>query len=139
MAQTEKNLLAMQVTWVLSLDGEDPWRRKWQPTPVSLPGEFHGQRSLVGYSPRDRKESDTTERRHVTHFILYHWRRKWQPTPVFSPGKSHGQRSLAGHGSWGRRELDTADVTKHPCTPSSYRSYFLAYINFLFSNELLAR
>ena len=31
--------------------GRPPWRRKWQPTPVFLPGEFHGQRSLVGYSP----------------------------------------------------------------------------------------
>ena len=30
------------------------WRRKWQPTPVFLPGESHGWRSLVGYSPRDR-------------------------------------------------------------------------------------
>ena len=38
-----------------------PWRRKWQPTPVFLPGEFHGQRSLVGYSPRGCKGSDTTE------------------------------------------------------------------------------
>ena len=38
-----------------------PWRRKWQPTPVFLPGEFHGQRSLVGYSPWGCKESDTTE------------------------------------------------------------------------------
>ena len=39
-----------------------PWRREWQPTPVFLPGEFHGQRSLMGYSPWDCKESDTTER-----------------------------------------------------------------------------
>ena len=38
-----------------------PWRRKWQPTPIFLPGEFHGQRSLVGYSPWGRKESDTTD------------------------------------------------------------------------------
>ena len=38
------------------------WRRKWQPTPVFLPGEFHGQRSLVGCSPWGHKESDTTER-----------------------------------------------------------------------------
>ena len=37
------------------------WRRKWQPTPVFLPGESHGQRSLAGCSPRGRKESDTTE------------------------------------------------------------------------------
>ena len=42
------------------------WRRKWQPTPVFLPGESHGQRSLVGYSPRGRKESDTTEWLHFT-------------------------------------------------------------------------
>ena len=39
-----------------------PWRRKWQPTLVFWPGEFHGQRSLVGSSPWGRKESDTTER-----------------------------------------------------------------------------
>ena len=38
--------------------GRIPWRRKWQPTPVFLPGEFHGQRSLVGYSPWSHKESD---------------------------------------------------------------------------------
>ena len=38
-----------------------PWRRKWQPTPIYLPGKSHGQRSLVGYSPWGSKESDTTE------------------------------------------------------------------------------
>ena len=37
------------------------WRRKWQPTPVFLAGEFHGQRSLVGYGPWGHKELDTTE------------------------------------------------------------------------------
>ena len=46
---------------VQSLGLEDPWRRKWQPTPVFVPGEFHRQRALVGYSPRGCKESDTTE------------------------------------------------------------------------------
>ena len=40
---------------------KSPWRRWWQPTPVSLPGESHGQRSLVGYRPWGRKESDMTE------------------------------------------------------------------------------
>ena len=35
--------------------GKIPWRRKWQPTPVFLPGKYHGQRSLVGYSPWGRK------------------------------------------------------------------------------------
>ena len=41
--------------------GKVPWGRVWQPTPVFLPGESHGQRSLMGYSPWGRKESDTTE------------------------------------------------------------------------------
>ena len=41
--------------------GKIPARRKWQYTPVFLPGESHRRRSLVGYSPWDRKESDTTE------------------------------------------------------------------------------
>ena len=42
--------------------GKIPWRRECQPTPIFLPGEFHGQRSLAGYSPRGYKELDTTER-----------------------------------------------------------------------------
>ena len=46
----------------------DPWRKKWQPTPVFLPGKSHGQRSLVGYTPQGSKELDTTER---LHFHLY--------------------------------------------------------------------
>ena len=41
--------------------GKITWRRKWQPTPVLLPGEFYGQRSLAGYSPWSCKESDTME------------------------------------------------------------------------------
>ena len=40
---------------------EDPWRRKWQPTPAFLPGKSHGQRSLAGYSPQGHKELDTPE------------------------------------------------------------------------------
>ena len=42
--------------------GKTPWRREWQLTPVFLPWEFHGQRSLVSYSPRGCRESDMTER-----------------------------------------------------------------------------
>ena len=44
------------------IPGKIPWRRKWQPTPVLLPEESHGQRSLEGCSPWGHKESDTTER-----------------------------------------------------------------------------
>ena len=53
-----KNLPAMWEIWVRSLHWEDLRRREWQPTPLFLPGEFHGQRSLVGYSPRCCQESD---------------------------------------------------------------------------------
>ena len=79
--------------------GRFPWRSKWQPTPVFLPGESQGQRSLVGYSPRGRKESDTTEQLHF-HFTL--------STLVFLLGEFHAQRSLVGYSPWGCKELDTA-------------------------------
>ena len=51
-----ENLPAMQETQVASWLGNIPWRKEWLPTPVFLPGESHGQRSLVGYSPWGRKE-----------------------------------------------------------------------------------
>ena len=59
-----KNQPAMQETQdmgIRSLHWKIPWR-KWQPTPVSLPGKSHGQRSLAGYSPWGCKELDMTER-----------------------------------------------------------------------------
>ena len=58
-----KNLPAMQEAQVRSLGWirKIPWRKEWQPTPVFLSGEFHGQRSLVGYSPWGCKELDITE------------------------------------------------------------------------------
>ena len=53
-----KNLPPMQETWVRSLGQEDSLEKEMV---VFLPGEFHGQRSLAGYSPWGRKESDKTE------------------------------------------------------------------------------
>ena len=50
--------------------GRFPWRRKWQSTPVLLPGKSHGQRSPVGYSPWGCKESDTTEQLHFHFSVL---------------------------------------------------------------------
>ena len=47
---------ARSLGWV----GKIPWRRKWQPTPVFLPGKSHGQKSLAGYSPKGAKELDMT-------------------------------------------------------------------------------
>ena len=61
MAQKVKNLPQYRRPgfdlWVRKI----PWRREWQTTPVFLPGEFHGQRSLAGYSPWNHEDSDTTE------------------------------------------------------------------------------
>jgi len=47
---------------------EEPWRRKWQSTPVFLPRKFHGERSLMGYSPWGHKELDTIECTHTHTF-----------------------------------------------------------------------
>ena len=61
MTQTVKNLPEVQEIRLNPWVGKIPWRREWLPTPVFLPGEFHGQRSLVGYSPWGLKELDTAE------------------------------------------------------------------------------
>ena len=60
-AQMVKNLLAIQETQVQSLDWGDPLKKKWQPTPVLLPVEFHGQRILAAYSSEYCKKSDMIE------------------------------------------------------------------------------
>ena len=65
-AQRLKHLPAMRKTWFDPWVEKIPWRRKWQPTPVFLPGESHGWRSLMDYSPRGCKESDTTEQFHFS-------------------------------------------------------------------------
>ena len=76
------------------------WRRKWQPTPIFLPGQSHGQRSLTGYSPwgYDLVTVTVTVRG-----------RQWQPTPALLPGKSYGRRILVGCSPWGRKGLDTIE------------------------------
>ena len=58
-----KDLPAKQETQLQSLGwvGKMPWSRKWQPTPVFLPGKSHRQRKLAGYSPWGRRESETIE------------------------------------------------------------------------------
>ena len=72
LVQMVKNLPAMWETWFYPWVGKIPWRRKWQPTPVSLPGKSHGQRSLVGCRPWGHKESGMTER-----LLLIHTGMKW--------------------------------------------------------------
>ena len=65
--EKSSNLIAVQFT-ISEFWGPD--KKQWHPTPVLLPGKFHGQRSLVGCSPWGSEESDTTERFHLTfHFL----------------------------------------------------------------------
>ena len=81
-------------------------RRKWQPTPVFLPGESHGWRSLVGYSPRGHKESDMTERLHF-HFIYTH-------TTCSLPLDGIVTRQHYRHMS---PVVNSAAITRGTCTP----------------------
>ena len=59
--QMVKSLPVMQETWIQSLGQDDPLQKELLPTPVFLPGEFHGQRRLTGYSPWGHQESDTND------------------------------------------------------------------------------
>ena len=80
--------------------GKIPWRRKWQPTPVFLPGKFHGQRSLAGYSLWGCKELNMTERLNYHHqgiWQLIGWRRglmkrsqRWSDTLCLDEQKNIG-------------------------------------------------
>ena len=84
------------------------WRRKWQPIPVFLPGECHGQRSLVDCSPWGPYEWDRTERLHF-HFSLS-FIEEGNDSPLQHsclPGKSHGWGNLVGCHLWGCTESDT--------------------------------
>ena len=60
---------AVWETRVQSMIGKIPWRREWQPTPVFLPGESHGQRCLAGDTSLGFKESNRTERLTITHML----------------------------------------------------------------------
>ena len=94
-------------TWVtsLSLFTFMHWRRKWQPTPVFLPGESQGRESLVGWCLWGCTESDMTEwlssssskagdTDSIPRLGKSHGAGKWQLTPVFLTENSHRQRSL---------------------------------------------
>ena len=100
--QSVKNLRAVQETWVRSLVRKIAWRRKWQPTPVFLPGESHRQSSLAGYSPWGCKSIASLVAQLVknppamqeTWVQSLNWKIAWRkerlPTPVFWPAEFHG-------------------------------------------------
>ena len=87
--------------------GKIPWRREWLPTSVFLPEEFHGHKSLAGYSPWDRKELDTTE-----------WPR--------------GLYSLCLKKGFGDFLVDTPDVLICFVSQSFKAQFFFKYRNHLF-------
>ena len=119
--------------------GKVPWGRKWQPTPAFLPGESHGQRRLLGDSPRGHKELDTTELMFTFH--TKNWRQKGKGTAdemlrwhhqldgqesEQTPGGADGQGSLVRCSPWGRRESGVADSAAEQqqqhtaqCSPST--------------------
>ena len=81
----------MPEIWAWSLGWEDPLEKKWQPIPVFLPGKSHGQRSLVGHSPRGRRvrrdwvaERKHTHREHHTSFpFTCRWMHVWVLVSLF--------------------------------------------------------
>ena len=119
--------------------GKIPWSRKWQPTPLFLPGKFHGWRSLAGYSPwgRKRVRNDWAHMYQSSSWAgEMPWRRDRLPTgvllsfrggsdgkestcnagdlgsitgPVFLLGESPWQRSLAGYSPQSSKELDMTE------------------------------
>ena len=68
--KNKKIHLPMQETWVNPWFRKILWRRKWQPTPVFLPGKSHGRRSLAGYSPQDCEDSDTNNEHACAHIHM---------------------------------------------------------------------
>ena len=106
------------------------WRRHWQPTPVLLPGNFHGRRSLVGCSPWGHWESDMTEQLHFHFSLSCIGEGNGNPLQCSCLENPHGQRSLAG--SWDRKE---SDITKRLRTTQCM--ILICWLNYsYFSNAL---
>ena len=89
-------------TQLRSLGRNIPWRRKWQPTPVFLPGKSHEQRSLVSYSPLGRKELDMTEQLKLTTYI---WNLKYDINELIHETETDSQHreqtcGCRGGGGW---------------------------------------
>jgi len=136
----------MWETWVRSLGWEVPLEKGITTHSSILAGEFHGQRSLAGYSPWGGKESDTTEQLSFSFWLpwWFRWqrvclqggrpgfgpwfrkilwsRKEMATTPVFLPGESHGQRILVYYSPRDHKELDTTEwLTQRLILPLPFR------------------
>ena len=104
--QIVKNLPTMWESCVQSLGWERKgWRKEWLPSPVFLPGEFHGQRSMVIYSPWGHKELDMIESHTHTHTHTH--THSCTQSYNLSDVMADGQKSLACCSPWGHKEFDT--------------------------------
>ena len=130
--QLVKNLLASAGgcrrcrfdSWV----GKIPWSRKWQPTPVFLPGKFHGQRSLAGYSLWGHKESDMAECTHThTHT---HTHRVCEPMALPSHVHTHTHtHSLWAYGTAVARTHTYITHMLRPCSTAGSLSLPAAFLS----------
>ena len=89
-AQMVKNLPKRWETQVYSLGWEDPLEKGMVTHSSILPGEFHGQRRLVGYSPWGRKKSDTTERN------TFHFKIIYKAPGILQEGELFWRRTIVG-------------------------------------------
>ena len=85
--------------------------RQWHPTPVLLPGKSHGRKSLVGCSPWDRKESDTTERLYFHLSLSCIGEGNGNPLQCSCLENPRDGGSLVGFHLWGRTESDMTEAT----------------------------
>ena len=93
------------------------WRRQQQPTPVLLPGIFHGWRCLVGYSPWGRKESDMTEQLYFHFSLSCIGEGNGNPLQCSCLENPRDGGAWWGYGPWGHKELDrTERLSKHTRT-----------------------
>ena len=86
-----KESTCKQKVWVDPWVGEIPWRRKWQSSPIFLPGKFHGQGSLLGYSPWGRKELDMPEWLTLSLSASSRWTDSWYPCVQGATVEEEGQ------------------------------------------------
>ena len=98
--------------------GKIPWRRKWQPIPIFLPGKSHGQRSLAGYSLWGHKELDMTKRLALTFqsfFMNSHHRRRGLTTSLFKVCWDTETRTNESQAVWAKGSLvGVSESTREP-------------------------
>ena len=108
MTHMVKNLPAPRRAGFNPWAGKIPWKRAQQPTPVFLPGESHGQRSLVGYRPWSRKDSDATEQLTLSFSFSFSLHDQHGSAGGFALGHAHSRSPLMGQPASQRTQVTAA-------------------------------